>query len=123
MAEIRVRSLVLVGLTAATLNISGCTFEPDPTALNVHVTIRNDLRVPVHLYNCKNWDVECRVITDDAGVLQPAKSLSGVFTQLGVPNPVLIRSLGGKRIGCLPLRYSSSGDLPAVVLVSNAASC
>lgn len=117
------KALIAGTAIAAVLGESGCGFNPDPTELNVHVTIRNDLRVPVHLYNCKSWDVKCRVITDDAGVLQPAHDLSGVYTQIGVPNPLLVRSSGGKRIGCLPLRYNSSRELPAVVLVSDASPC
>lgn len=103
--------------------LSGCGFNPDPTELNVHVSIRDDLKAPVRLVNCKPAVLPCRKTVDEIGVLQPGEVAHGIFVQVGVPNPVLVLTTNGKRLGCLPLDYKSERQVPDEVAVSHMRRC
>ena len=119
----KIKAILLTTIFALLAAVSGCQFNPDPTELNVYVAIRNDLRVPVHLMNCKLWDLKCGTTTGDIGVVRPNGVVRDVFTQVGVPHPVLVLSIQGARVGCLPLRYKSGRLVPQEVLVSSAVRC
>ena len=112
-------SIAIVGFAI----VSGCGFNPDPTELNVHISIRNDLKTPVRLMNCKPAVLPCRKTVDEIGVFQTGEAAHGIFVQVGVPNPVLVLTTGGKRLGCLPLDFKSEQQVPDEIAVSQTRQC
>jgi hypothetical protein len=112
---IRAKAALVIISVATMLGAGGCTFNPDPTELNVHVSIRNDLAVPVRLSNCKAWDTKCSKTIGEIGVVQPGGVVHGVYAQIGVPSPVLARSLEGRRLGCLAVDFKVASDVPSEV--------
>jgi hypothetical protein len=121
------KTITLLATTAIAIvgfaSLSGCGFNPDPTELNVHVSIRNNLKTPVRLMNCKPAVLPCQKTVDEIGVLQPDEIAHGIFVQIGVPNPVLVLTTNGKRLGCLPLDYKSERQVPDEVAVSQTRRC
>ena len=116
-----VRSTALATLAAATLGIAGCTFHPDPTEATFYVKVVNDTSRTVILSTCGTGANLCAKAYE-TGRVKPGRNWPTVQTSVGSSNPVLVRSIRGKRLGCLPLffNYNASG---AVVGVSELVPC
>jgi hypothetical protein len=98
------------GLAIVVVAMAGCTFHPDPTEAIFYVRVLNDTSRTVVLSNCATGDALCRK-PYDTGRLAPGKAWPSVETAVGLVNPVLVRDLRGRRMGCLPLvfDYNASG--------------
>jgi hypothetical protein len=65
-----------------------------------HVRLLNDTDRSVVIWRCK--DEACESLTDRS-VVEPGGGGTVAASVVGVPNPFIAVTLGGRRVGCLPL--------------------
>jgi hypothetical protein len=108
-----VRSIALAAFAAAVLALAGCTFHPDPTEATFYVKVVNDTSRTVILSICGTDDDLCAKVYE-TGRVKAGGSWPSVETSVGSVNPVLVRTVSGKRLGCLPLFFDYNADGIAV---------
>jgi hypothetical protein len=97
---------VSVVLALIALGASGCTFDPDPTEDSFDVHVTNDTDKAVILSTCGTGNGLCLGKTYQTGKVAPGDGWRSAPTSVGQLNPILVQSVAGRRMGCLPLYYS-----------------
>lgn len=90
---LKLSTCVVLGIALAI--VGGCGSD------DAEVKIVNDLNRTVRMVQCA--DNLCIDKPHSTGTLAPGDSFLANTSSSGVPNPWLVRELGGKRLGCLPL--------------------
>jgi hypothetical protein len=118
---VRLAKFFLVCGASIALVGTGCEFHPDPTENIFYVKVLNDTSHTVILSICATGDGLCTKAYD-SGRLKPGGSWPSVQTSVGALDPVLVRNLAGKRLGCVPIffDYNATGS---VVRVSELVPC
>jgi hypothetical protein len=98
----------LVGLFASTA-LAGCGFNPDSTEANFYLKVLNDTSHAVVLSICGTGDGLCKK-TYERGTLKPGHAWPSVQASVGLVDPVLVRDVAGRRLGCLPLFFGYNAD-------------
>ena len=87
-----------------------------------HVRLKNDTSRPVVLGRCETGDDLCLGKVSETGVIKVGETFPTVETSVGESRPWLVKSLSGRRLGCVPIYFNYPAD-NALVRVSEMVPC